>query len=80
MGSKTRAPNPEDYKSTETEQIAAAIAKEDADYFERTYDPLLVEMRDKAATEDVASTVRVRAQAVTVSFDMEICMELTEWL
>lgn len=66
MGSKTRAPNPEDYKPTETEQIAAAIAKEDADYFERTYDPLLVEMRDKAATEDVASTVRGRAQADTM--------------
>jgi hypothetical protein len=66
MGSKTRAPNPEDYKPTETEQIAAAIAKEDADYFERTYDPLLVEMRDKAATEDVGSTVRGRAQADTM--------------
>jgi len=81
MGSKTRSPNPEDYKPTETEQTAAAIAKADADYFERTYDPLLREMRDKAATEDVASTVRGRAgadtmQALTSNLDLGVAKNM----
>ena len=62
MGGK---PKKQEYKPSETEKIQAAIAKADADYFAKTYDPLLVEMRDKAAKEDVASTLRGRAQADT---------------
>ena len=75
MGSKTRAPKEKDYAPTQTEKTAAAIAKADADYFKKTYDPLLVEMRDKAASEDVASTLRGRAaadtqQALTADLDL----------
>jgi hypothetical protein len=62
MGSK---PKQSEYKPSETEKTQAAIAKADADYFAKTYDPLLVEMRDKAAKEDVASTLRGRAGADT---------------
>jgi len=81
MGSKTRAPSAEDYKPTDTEKTAAAIAKADADYFERTYDPLLVEMRDKAATEDIASTIRGRAgadtmQALTSNLDLGVAQNM----
>ena len=75
MGSKTRAPKEKDYAPTQTEKTAAAIAKADSDYFKKTYDPLLVEMRDKAASEDVASTLRGRAaadtqQALTADLDL----------
>ena len=59
-------PKKSEYKPSETEQTQAAIAAADARYFQQTYDPLLVEMRDKAATEDVASTLRGRAQADTM--------------
>ena len=81
MGSKTRGPKESDYAPTQTEQTAAAIAKADADYFERTYDPLLVEMRDKAATEDVASTIRGRAgadtmQALTSNLDLGVAQNM----
>jgi len=62
MGSK---PKKSEYKPSETEKTQAAIAKADADYFSKTYDPLLVEMRDKAATEDIGATLRGRAQADT---------------
>ena len=60
MGSK---PKKQEYRASETEKTQAAIAAADQRYFEDTYDPLLVEMRDKAATEDVASTLRGRAGA-----------------
>ena len=62
MGSK---PKKSEYKPSETEQMQAAIAAADERYFRQTYDPLLVELRDKAATEDVGSTLRGRAQADT---------------
>ena len=42
MGSK---PKQQEYQPSETEKTQAAIAKADADYFARTYDPLLLEMR-----------------------------------
>ena len=81
MGSKTRGPKAEDYKPTETEQTAAAIAKADADYFANTYDPLLVEMRDKTATEDVGSTLRGTAnadtmQALTGNLDLGVAQNM----
>ena len=49
MGSK---PKKSEYKASDTEKTQAAIAAADQRYFQQTYDPLLVEMRDKAATED----------------------------
>ena len=75
MGSKTRAPEVQDYAPTATEKTAASIAKADSDYFKKTYDPLLREMRDKAASEDVGSTLRGRAaadtqQALTSNLDL----------
>lgn len=63
MGSK---PKQQDYQPSETEKTQAAIAAADQRYFQKTYDPLLVEMRDKAATEKVAPTLRGRAQADTM--------------
>lgn len=63
MGSK---PKQQDYQPSDTEKTQAAIAAADQRYFEKTYDPLLVEMRDKAATEKVAPTLRGRAQADTM--------------
>ena len=43
MGGKS--PKPAEYKPSETEKIQAAIAKADQDYFQQTYDPLLLQMR-----------------------------------
>ena len=63
MGAK---PKKSEYKASETEKTQAAIAAADQRYFQQTYDPLLVEMRDKAATEDTASTLRGRAGADTM--------------
>lgn len=63
MGSK---PKQQDYQPSETEKTQAAIAAADQRYFQKTYDPLLREMRDKAATEKVAPTLRGRAQADTM--------------
>lgn len=63
MGSK---PKQQDYQPSETEKTQAAIAAADQRYFKKTYDPLLREMRDQAATEKVAPTLRGRAQADTM--------------
>jgi|TARA_R100001463_G_scaffold50001_2_gene100038 hypothetical protein len=75
MGSKTRAPQESDYVAPQVEKTATAIAKADSDYFTKNYDPLLQQMRDKAASEDVGSTLRGRAaadtqQALTSNFDL----------
>mgnify|MGYP003631606574 CR=1 len=77
MGSKTRGPVASDYAPTDAEKTAAAVAKADSDYFAKAYDPLLKEMRDKAAKKDVASTYRGRAQAdsmqgLTGNLDMSV--------
>ena len=63
MGSKPKASQ---YKASQTEKDAERVAKADAAYFKKTYDPLLLEMRDQAATEKVAPTLRGRAQADTM--------------
>lgn len=63
MGSK---PKQQDYQASDTEKTQASIAAADQRYFQKTYDPLLVEMRDKAATEKVAPTLRGRANADTM--------------
>lgn len=63
MGS---GPKAADYQPGETEKIQSAIAKADQDYFERTYDPLLREMRDEARSSNRQQTLRGRAQADTM--------------
>ena len=63
MGRKTSAPKAEEYAPGELEKTYAAISKADSDYFAKTYDPLLVEMRDRAAREDIAGTFKGRAGA-----------------
>lgn len=59
-------PKKQEYAASSTEKVQAAIAKADADYFASTYDPLLVEMRDKAATEDRENLLQGRAGADTM--------------
>ena len=63
MGSK---PKQQDYAPSQAETDQKTVAKADAAYFKHTYDPLLLEMRDKAASERVAPTLRGRAQADTM--------------
>ena len=63
MGSKTRGPTAADYAPDELENTATRIAIADKGEFNRLYNPLLKEMRDKAATEDVESTFVGRANA-----------------
>ena len=55
MGSK---PKKQDYKPSAAEQASAAVAKAEYDYFKANYEPLLLEMRDKARNEDFRSNVR----------------------
>ena len=65
MGGKS--PKPAEYKPSETEKIQASIAKADQEYFQQTYDPLLIKMRDESMrTDDTRSFVRGRAQADTM--------------
>lgn len=59
-------PSRSDYKPSQAEVDQERVAKADAAYFQSTYDPLLLEMRDKAASERVAPTLRGRAQADTM--------------
>jgi len=75
MGRKTSAPKAEEYAPGELEKTYAAISKADSDYFAKTYDPLLVEMRDRAAREDVEGTFTGIAgadamQAMTGNLDL----------
>ena len=63
MGAKPKASQ---YAPSATERTQSRIAKADADYFAKTYDPLLVKMRDKAKSENVAATLRGRAGADTM--------------
>tara|TARA_X000001388_G_C2232255_1_gene123680 strand:+ start:484 stop:1011 length:528 start_codon:yes stop_codon:yes gene_type:complete len=60
MGSKPKA---QDYKPSEVEKVQAAIAKADQDYFQKTYNPLILQMRDQAKSRDTESILRGRAQA-----------------
>ena len=64
MGGK---PQMSDYRPSYIELAQRNIANEDMRYFQRTYDPLLLEMRDKAMTEDTAGVLRGRAQADAMS-------------
>ena len=49
MGSK---PKPQQYQPSEVEKTQARIAKADQEFFEQTYDPLLVKMRDDSLKQD----------------------------
>lgn len=60
MGSK---PKKQDFKPSAAEQASAAVAKAEYDYFKQNYEPLLIEMRDKAKNEDFRSSIRGRAAA-----------------
>ena len=61
-----RKPKQQDYKPSEVEKTQARIAKEDQEYFEQNYDPLLLRMRDKSRSQDTRQTLRGRAQADTM--------------
>tara|TARA_B100001057_G_scaffold344204_1_gene345185 strand:- start:13282 stop:13809 length:528 start_codon:yes stop_codon:yes gene_type:complete len=63
MGSK---PKQQDYKPSETEKVQAAIAKADQEYFQQTYNPLIIQMRDQAQSRDTQNILRGRAQADTM--------------
>ena len=63
MGSKPKA---QDYQPSEVEKVQAAIAKADQDYFQQTYNPLIVQMRDQAQSKDTENILRGRAQADTM--------------
>ena len=63
MGSR---PKPQQYQPSEVEKTQARIAQEDQDYFEQTYDPLLLKMRDDSLKQDTRGTLRGRAQADTM--------------
>lgn len=63
MSSKPKA---SEYKATEAEKISASVSKAEKDYFDKTYGPLLREMRDISETEDLGSLSRGRAQADTM--------------
>ena len=79
MGSK---PKKQDYKPSAAEQASAAVAKAEYDYFEANYEPLLLEMRDKARNEDFRSNVRGRAatdvaQALTGNLSLQQATNVT---
>ena len=63
MGSK---PKPAQYQPSETEKVQAAIAKADQEYFQQTYNPLIIKMRDQAKSKDTENILRGRAQADTM--------------
>lgn len=60
MGSK---PSKSDYQPSASDKASASVAMAEYQYFKQQYDPLLREMRDKSMTEDVASSLRGRANA-----------------
>ena len=63
MGSK---PKPQQYQPSEVEKTQARIARAEQEFFEQTYDPLLVKMRDDSLKQDTRGTLRGRAQADTM--------------
>jgi len=65
MGRRSK-PKQEDYAPSELEKAQAAIASEEQRHFEQTYQPLLEEQRDLAAKEQLAPTLKGRAQADTM--------------
>jgi hypothetical protein len=60
MGSK---PKKDDYKATDSEVASSAVAQAEYTYFKQNYEPLLLEMRDKARNENFRDPIRGRASA-----------------
>tara|TARA_B110001454_G_scaffold218590_1_gene247050 strand:- start:335 stop:1006 length:672 start_codon:yes stop_codon:yes gene_type:complete len=60
MGSK---PKKDDYKATDSEVASSAVAQAEYTYFKQNYEPLLLEMRDKARNENFRDSIRGRASA-----------------
>lgn len=65
MGRRSK-PQKKDYAPSAREQTQAAIASEEQRHFEQTYQPLLQQQRDLAAQEQLAPTLKGRAQADTM--------------
>ena len=63
-----KKPKKEDYEASVAEKTNAAIAAAEQAYFQKTYQPLLREMRDKATTaqDRYTDTLQDRAQADTM--------------
>lgn len=63
-----KKPKKQEYKASEAEKANASIAVAEQDYFEKTYQPLLRQMRDKASTaqDRTTDTLQDRAQADTM--------------
>ena len=65
MGRRSK-PQEKDYAPSAREKTQAAIASEEQRHFEQTYQPLLQQQRDLAAQEQLAPTLKGRAQADTM--------------
>ena len=61
-------PKKEEYQASEAEKTSAAVAAAEQDYFQKTYQPLLRQMRDKAegAQDRYTDILQDRAQADTM--------------
>jgi len=59
-------PPKSDFEATEAEKMQASIAKAEKDYFNKTYSPLLREMRDISMKEDFGTFAAGRGQADTM--------------
>lgn len=63
----SKKPKKKDYQPTQADRTSASVAMAQYRYFKEKYDPLLQQMRDKAATGDGAkTTLRARANADTM--------------
>jgi hypothetical protein len=62
MGSK---PKPQQYQPSEVEKTQARIAKADQEFFEQTYDPLLMKMRDDSLKQDTQDYLELLTLWVT---------------
>lgn len=63
-----KKPKKQEYKASEAEKTNAAIAAAEQAYFQKTYQPLLRQMRDKSTTaqDRYTDTLQDRAQADTM--------------
>ena len=59
-------PKQQDYQASEAEKTQASVAKEEKSYFNKTYGPLLREMRDVSMREDLGGVARGVAGADTM--------------
>lgn len=59
-------PDKQDYEPTEAEKASASVALANYQNFKRNYEPVLLDMRDKAAKGDPSQILRARAGADTM--------------